>query len=90
MGTIPTWTNWPIIYAVTAVCAVNEVGIEEQLYSETGANLWVCAPSDDLRRDLEGERSVPGNCDDGAQRPIHVRLRGDIVGDAGCRRVQRR
>ena len=41
-------------YAVTAVCAVNEVGVRSN-YSETGANLWVCAPSDDLRRDLEGE-----------------------------------
>ena len=41
-------------YAVTAVCAVNEVGIRSN-YSETGANLWVCAPSNDLRRDLDGE-----------------------------------
>ena len=41
-------------YAVTAVCAVNEVGMRSN-YSETGANLWVCAPSDDLRRDLEGD-----------------------------------
>ena len=41
-------------YAVTAVCAVNEEGVRSN-YSETGANLWVCAPSDDLRRDLEGD-----------------------------------
>ena len=41
-------------YAVTAVCAVNEVGMRSN-YSETGSNLWVCAPSDDLRRDLEGD-----------------------------------
>ena len=41
-------------YAVTAVCAVNEVGIRS-LYSETGSNLWVCAPSNDIRRDLEGD-----------------------------------
>ena len=46
-------------YAVTAVCAVNEVG-ERSLYSETGANLWVCAPSNDLRRDEEGERLYRG------------------------------
>ncbi len=31
-------------YAVTAVCAVNEAGMRS-LYSEMGANLWVCAPS---------------------------------------------
>ena len=41
-------------YAVTAVCAVNEAG-ERSLYSETGANLWVCAPSNDSREDEEGE-----------------------------------
>ena len=41
-------------YAVTAVCAVNEVGVRS-IYSETGSNLWVCAPSSDLRRDLDGE-----------------------------------
>ena len=46
-------------YAVTAVCAVNEVGIRSN-YSETGANLWVCAPSNDLRRDEEGERLYRG------------------------------
>ena len=31
-------------YAVTAVCAVND-GDTRSVYSEKGANLWVCAPS---------------------------------------------
>ena len=33
-------------YAVTAVCAVND-GDTRSVYSEKGANLWVCAPSKD-------------------------------------------
>ena len=33
-------------YAVTAVCAVND-GDTRSVYSEKGANLWVCAPSID-------------------------------------------
>ena len=33
-------------YAVTAVCAVNDEGARS-VYSEKGANLWVCAPSRD-------------------------------------------
>lgn len=33
-------------YAVTAACAVNPDG-KRAYYSEKGANLWVCAPSDD-------------------------------------------
>ena len=33
-------------YAVTAVCAVNDAD-KRSSYSEQGANLWVCAPSDD-------------------------------------------
>ena len=33
-------------YAVTAVCAVND-GDARSVYSEKGANLWVCAPSGD-------------------------------------------
>ncbi len=40
-------------YAVTAVCAVSESGVRSS-YSETGANLWVCAPSSDARRGLRG------------------------------------
>ena len=35
-------------YAITSVCAVNDDGIRSA-YSEEGANLWVCAPSNDLR-----------------------------------------
>ena len=42
-----------IIYAVTAVCAVNNRGIRSS-YSEQGANLWVCAPSGDYDRDRQG------------------------------------
>ena len=33
-------------YGVTAVCAVNHLGVKTE-YSEKGANLWVCAPSSD-------------------------------------------
>ena len=36
-------------YAVTAVCAVND-GDTRSVYSEKGANLWVCAPSWTIRR----------------------------------------
>ena len=34
-------------YAVTTVCAVNDEG-RRSLYSEKGANLWLCAPSDGI------------------------------------------
>ena len=40
-------------YAITATCAVNDQG-ERTWYSEEGANLWVCAPSNDSRRDRPG------------------------------------
>ena len=40
-------------YAVTAVCAVN-YGDTRSVYSEKGANLWVCAPS----RDYNGHRGI--------------------------------
>ena len=40
-------------YAVTPVCAVNDDGIRSS-YSEEGANLWVCAPSNDLRPGHQG------------------------------------
>ena len=36
-------------YAATAVCAVND-GDTRSVYSEKGANLWVCAPSWDFER----------------------------------------
>ena len=36
-------------YAVTAVCAVEDSGVRSS-FSETGANLWVCAPSNGGRR----------------------------------------
>ena len=41
-------------YAVTPICAVNDNGFRSE-YSEEGANLWVCAPSNDPR---PGYRSV--------------------------------
>ena len=40
-------------YGVTAVCAVNDQDVRSQ-YSETGANLWVCAPSNDIDDDHRG------------------------------------
>ena len=45
-------------YAVTAVCAVND-GDTRSVYSEKGANLWVCAPSrdDDHRGIVTAENS---------------------------------
>ena len=41
-------------YGVTAVCAVGDDGIRSN-YSEQGANLWVCAPSDGGDR---GDRGI--------------------------------
>ena len=40
-------------YAVTAACAVNDLG-QRSAYSEEGANLWVCAPSNDSTRGRAG------------------------------------
>ena len=37
-------------YGVTAVCAVNDQG-RRSSYSEEGANLWVCGPSNDAGRE---------------------------------------
>ena len=44
------YTNY---YGVTAVCAVNNQGVRS-LYSESGANLWICAPSNDQRQGRPG------------------------------------
>ena len=41
-------------YAVTATCSVDERGFRS-FFSETGANLWVCAPSDVAR---PGHRAI--------------------------------
>ena len=41
-------------YAMTAACSVDERGFRS-FFSETGANLWVCAPSDVLR---PGHRAI--------------------------------
>ena len=48
-------------HAVTAVCAVNQQGFGS-LYSERGANLWVCGPSDDVRPGSSGMVTT-GNSD---------------------------
>ncbi len=40
-------------YAVTAVCAVNDEDTRSN-YSEEGANLWICAPSNDHRAEHKG------------------------------------
>ena len=40
-------------FGVTAVCAVNDHDTRSD-YSETGANLWVCAPSNDSRDEHRG------------------------------------
>ena len=40
-------------YAVTAVCAVND-GDVRSVYSEKGANLWVCAPSSGMMENTGG------------------------------------
>ena len=40
-------------YGVTAVCAVND-GDNRSVYSEIGANLWVCAPSGDRGEERRG------------------------------------
>lgn len=44
-------------YGVTAACAVNRQGTRSG-YSEMGANLWVCAPSNDRPRSLGGVRGI--------------------------------
>ena len=44
-------------YAVTAVCAVNELDTRA-VYSETGANLWVCAPSRDFGEEDDEYRGI--------------------------------
>ena len=40
-------------YGVTAVCSVNDHGARS-IYSEVGANLWVCGPSNDRPEDHRG------------------------------------
>ena len=40
-------------YGVAAVCAVNDHDTRSN-YSEMGANLWICAPSNDLRDEHRG------------------------------------
>ena len=47
------------LHHVTVVCAVNDLGARAE-YSEEGANLWVCAPSDDPTRDRPGIFTTAG------------------------------
>ena len=49
-GTLDEYANY---YAVTAACAVNDLG-RRTSYSELGANLWVCAPSSDFAQARAG------------------------------------
>ena len=49
IGDNSNYDGYANYYAVTAVCAVNDRGIRS-FYSEQGANLWVCAPSNDFGR----------------------------------------
>ena len=44
-------------FGVTAVCSVHSGG-SRAAYSEMGANLWVCAPSNDRPRRLGGVRGI--------------------------------
>ena len=44
-------------YGVTAVCSVHS-GDSRAVYSEMGANLWVCAPSNDGPSSLGGTRGI--------------------------------
>ncbi len=44
-------------HAVTAVCSVHSEG-RRASYSEMGANLWVCAPSNDRPASLGGARGI--------------------------------
>ena len=48
-GDYSTLDEYANYYAVTAACAVNDLG-RRTWYSEMGANLWVCAPSSDSLR----------------------------------------
>ena len=53
-GDISNFDEYANFYGVTAVCAVNDHGARSS-YSETGANLWVCGPSNDPG---EGHRGI--------------------------------
>ena len=46
IGDYSTLDEYANYYGVTTVCAVNDSG-QRSSYSEWGANLWVCAPSND-------------------------------------------
>ena len=46
-------SGYPNHYGVTAVCAVNDQG-RRSATSEQGANLWVCAPSNDFTNGRQG------------------------------------
>ena len=52
-GDYSTLDEYANYYAVTAACAVNDLG-RRTSYSESGANLWVCAPSSDFAQARAG------------------------------------
>ena len=52
-GDYSTLDEYANHYAVTAACAVNDLG-QRTFYSELGANLWVCAPSSDFSQARAG------------------------------------
>ena len=52
-GDYSTLDEYANYYAVTAACAVNDLG-RRTSYSESGANLWVCAPSSDFSQARAG------------------------------------
>ena len=53
VGDVSNLDEYANYYGVTAVCAVNDHDTRSN-YSEMGANLWVCAPSNDLSDEHRG------------------------------------
>ena len=52
-GDVSNLDEYANFYGVTAVCAVNDHDTRSN-YSEMGANLWICAPSNDLSDEHRG------------------------------------
>ena len=53
VGDVSNLDEYANYYGVTAVCAVNDHDTRSN-YSEMGANLWICAPSNDLSDEHRG------------------------------------
>ena len=59
-GDLASLDEFMTFYAVTAVCAVDNLGLRAS-YSETGDNLWVCAPAAEVTTDTDNRyRSTLG------------------------------